>query len=206
MYFVRGATKSVMLTTETQLSRGQNDLGASLSILLSLIFVGAGVIALLILVAAAHWYYKRSRRQATKLHGRVGAKADATLEDGPDLTQPVDASSTLSQYGATDMTAVVTTHEISVPLFLQVDMGTDYRRDRQIAHGAMGSVCMVHIYTGSQMRARANSAAVVGKFATVPVSELSNVMRDAFYQELSIHWMFRDTDGFARIYGYSEVP
>lgn len=47
---------------------------------------------------------------------------------------------------------------------------------------------------------------MVGKFLNVPVTMLSVRVRDAFYQELSLHWMFRDTPGFARVYGYAELP
>lgn len=31
-------------------------------------------------------------------------------------------------------------------------------------------------------------------------------MKDAFYQEVALHWRFRDSPGFARIYGYGEAP
>ena len=37
-------------------------------------------------------------------------------------------------------------------------------------------------------------------------SQMSVRNRDAFYQEVSVHWMLRDNSGFARVYGYAEQP
>lgn len=68
----------------------------------------------------------------------------------------------------------------------------------------MGSVCMVHVYAESLLEVRSHGSAVVGKFAKLPVDQMTERLRDAFFQELSLHWMFRDLPGFARIYGYSE--
>lgn len=65
---------------------------------------------------------------------------------------------------------------------------------------------MVHVYEKSQLAVRARGVAVVGKFSTLPVSMLSVKLRDAFYQEVSLHWMFRDTPGFARVFGFAESP
>lgn len=64
-------------------------------------------------------------------------------------------------------------------------------------------MCLVHVYTGELMK-RTKNAAVVGKFSNVAAVELAERHRDAFYQEISLHWLFRDTPGFARVYGYAE--
>lgn len=65
---------------------------------------------------------------------------------------------------------------------------------------------MVHVYQGSELAKRANGSQVVGKFANVAASQLTSGNCEAFYQEISLHWMLRDTPGFARVYGYSESP
>lgn len=62
----------------------------------------------------------------------------------------------------TDMTAVVTSHELAIPAFLRNDYGAHFRREQQIASGSQGQVCMVHVYTGSELATRAKGAAVVG--------------------------------------------
>lgn len=45
----------------------------------------------------------------------------------------------------------------------------------------MGSVCMVHVYTGSQLSIRARTSQIVGKFANVPVKSMEERMSIAFY-------------------------
>lgn len=82
---------------------------------------------------------------------------------------------------STTSTAVVTSHELSIPLFLLCDSSVDFKMLRQIASGSQGTVCMVHICSGSQLVERAAGSQVVGKFAKAPVSMLNARMRDAFY-------------------------
>ena len=85
-----------------------------------------------------------------------------------------------------------------------MDCGTDYKQEKEIARGSQGTVCMVHVYVESKILARSKGAQVVGKLSMLSTSQMSVRNRDAFYQEISLHWMFRDTPGFARVYGYAE--
>lgn len=64
-----------------------------------------------------------------------------TMEDGTGsltTTTMQDTSQMVSNMGKTDITAIVTTHELAVPAFLHVSEGTDYRQEREIARGAQG--------------------------------------------------------------------
>lgn len=53
---------------------------------------------------------------------------------------------------------------------------------------------------------RSQGQPCVLKMAKTDVATLTVILRDAFYQEVALHWRFRDTPGFARLYGYAEQP
>lgn len=94
-------------------------------------------------------YYCYKWRREKQMKAMRVARTATTMEEGLNTTSMQDSSQLRSNIGNTDMTAIVTSHELSIPGHLQVSEGTDYRQEREIARGAQGTVCMVHAFKGS---------------------------------------------------------
>ena len=102
-------------------------------------------------------------------------------------------------------TLVTQTAELSIPGFLEVQWGMDFMQGEYVAKGGGGT-----IYTASALqdglKKRSGGNALVLKNIAENLETLSEKMRNAFLQELSITWRFRDHPNFIRVYGYSLRP
>lgn len=96
-------------------------------------------------------------------------------------------------------------HELSVPSYLQCAYAVDYIVGEQINKGGQGSICKAEV-VGPLLGRRTRNKPIVVKMSNLPLQMLSERLKIAFYQELSLHWRFRDHPGFARIFGFSEEP
>lgn len=85
----------------------------------------------------------------------------------------------------------VTSHELSIPVYLRVDYGADYTRGKTIASGGMGTIKHA-TPVSAQLLKRVAGVKIVAKEADIPLSSMPKHSQDAFLQELSIHWRLRD--------------
>lgn len=69
----------------------------------------------------------------------------------------------------------------------------------------MGVVAMCEIRPGDLLK-RTKGAKCVVKVANLSVADMNENLRVAFFQELTLHYRFRDCEGFARVFGYEEYP
>jgi serine/threonine protein kinase len=99
----------------------------------------------------------------------------------------------------------VTTHELSVPAFLEFKSGESFIQDKFIAKGGGGS-----IYTCQSLNSKltefAQNQPIVVKNLGMSVDRLSDKLAAAFWQEITIMWKFRDHEMFCKVAGFSCYP
>ena len=98
-----------------------------------------------------------------------------------------------------------TQHELSVPGFLELTWGTDYRRGAYITKGGGGSM-----YECLEPRAKLQNIAGIHRLVIKEINSsldsMSYRQKTAFWQELAIMYKFRDHPLFCKMYGYSTQP
>ena len=106
-----------------------------------------------------------------------------------------------------DRTAIdkVTTHELSIPAFLQVKWGLDIRQDAFLAKGGGGEVFFATALNNSLLQRSQGQPLVLKRVADTFIS-LSERSRAGFYQELALMWKYRDHPNFVKVYAYAMEP
>lgn len=99
-------------------------------------------------------------------------------------------------------TALFTSHELSVPAFLEFINGVEVRAENVIAKGGGGTISMGSILE-PRLYKRTNRAECVLKQLNGDLDQLSQKLRNSFLQEIALMWLFRDDANFARVYGYA---
>ncbi len=89
--------------------------------------------------------------------------------------------------------------EVSIPGFLQFHQHVDFNLSRKIAQGGGGSVHLA-IVTSSELRSRAEGETmIIAKSVTMNDDTSDTDARAQFHQEISILWMLRDSNFFAKV-------
>lgn len=78
-------------------------------------------------------------------------------------------------------TAVVTSHELSVPAYLMVEMDNDFTRGIAIARGGMGTICLAETIQGTALAERVGMNAMVAKIGNQALPDMQPHVRDTFY-------------------------
>ena len=102
-------------------------------------------------------------------------------------------------------TAIVTTHEMSIPAHLEKRFGDDFETDEFVARGGGGDVYKCRA-TNSEVIQLAEGQPLVVKTFKNSFAVMTETMKNAFHQELTFMWRFRDQPHFARVYAYSYDP
>ena len=111
--------------------------------------------------------------------------------------------------------------ELSIPGFLNIQINVDFQCGRVIARGGAGVIYQA-VATSPGVQERSGGQEIVAKgFGGTFVSDsivkylslisdslekMDEDYRNAFFQELSLMWRFRNAPGFVRVFGYSETP
>jgi hypothetical protein len=103
----------------------------------------------------------------------------------------------------TGMTTLqVTTHELSIPAYLEFKFGESFIQDKFIAKGGGGSIYICQ----SLLTDLGRYEPIVVKNLGMSVDRLSQQLAAAFWQEIAIMWKFRNHDMFCKVAGYSTDP
>ncbi|KAI3638256.1 hypothetical protein MIR68_003867 [Amoeboaphelidium protococcarum] len=106
----------------------------------------------------------------------------------------------------TAMTAVATSHELSIPAYMRYEFGLDFRAGKTIAQNVRGKICRGEVLNASQI-SHANGLQVVVKFFEFNVEDPKDQQwYHAFQQEVSVLHMLRDCPYICKFIGYSDNP
>jgi serine/threonine protein kinase len=132
---------------------------------------------------------------------RRNANANVQLQG-----QTVTTSTPAADIKFTGMTTLqVTTHELSIPAYLEFKFGESFVQDKFIAKGGGGSIYTCR-FLDLELTDLGKHEPIVVKNLGVSVDRLSANLAAAFWQEITIMWKFRNHDMFCKIAGYSTDP
>lgn len=95
--------------------------------------------------------------------------------------------------------------ELSIPAFLELKWGIDFREEQFITRGGGGVIHQAKCLNGALTYVPTNIGLVV-KHVAETETEMPDRLLKAFYQELSLMWLFREHPNFVKLYGYSKQP
>ena len=137
----------------------------------------------------------------------ICCKAKSKKESNNDLQMITQTNTSMSNLltETFTQTATATSHELSIPGFLYKTSGKDFSKGKFIAEGGGGRV-----YTCSS-RDRDIVSCAQGRPLAIKIvaeteTELGELKTNAFYQELSMMWVFRDNPHFVKVFAYSASP
>ena len=104
-----------------------------------------------------------------------------------------------------DSTLVGTIHELSVPAFLELKPVIDINIGGCVAEGGQSKLyeCFP---VSSTCFSRTKGDMVILKVMAPDVEDMREIMKQSFFQELSIMYRFRDHPLFSRVYGFLTKP
>jgi len=135
--------------------------------------------------------------------GQPGRRGNNTSAD--DYTQAGGTTYGMSTTVAGGATTIVTMTELSIPGFLNVVNGVDFKMDKVIARGGAGIIYLATALSTAVLQ-RTQGQEIVAKGFGETLAAMDDDYKNAFFQELSLMWRFRNHEGFARVFGYSETP
>ena len=116
------------------------------------------------------------------------------------------AYQTVNEAQVTNMaTALVTTHELSIPVFLELKWGLDYVQGSFLTKGGGGELYLCSALNSS-VAAMSHQQPLIVKRVADNFGQLTEQAKAGFWQEVSMMWKFRDHRFFAKLYGYSMAP
>ena len=196
------------------------------------IVIGLGVsFALIAIGIGAVFFWKRRRRERLENLSYPSGKLRKSTKSAQSR-QKIRATSTTSQtqssiassqshYSSRQQSAQVTahfttvvdktvmdkvtTHELSIPAFLQMKWGLDFRQDVFLAKGGGGEVYFATALNNSLIQRSQGQPLVLKRIADTFIG-LSENNRAAFYQELALMWKYRDHPNFVKVFAYAMEP
>ena len=155
------------------------------------IWITAGCILLLIIVLTISICVRRQNKTpGTKKH---------TAQES------MTALITASHVTETTSTLPATNHELSIPAFLELQWGVQFRVGARLASGGFGSLYRCQELDQNLLRLSENQPLIVKRMAN-DINELDQIAKDAFWQEVALMWRLRDFSMFCKIYGFSTEP
>ena len=159
-----------------------------------LIGLSAGMVALLLVFVA--WFIRRSR---LKLIKAAVATPSASSGTQPFTTTTTTATSNLG-------TLLGSAHELSIPAFLNYQIGQDFVTGKFLLKGGGGSIYACDALSESFKKRIGEDSIIVKIVDQYGIDNMPNRYLLGFFQELSIMWRFRDIPFVAKMYGFSEKP
>ena len=198
-----GAPTIVGITTESIVVNQDNvdPSTQTLQNLYLLIGILAGTLILVITVTQfTRVLLRRQKRLKTEsMSTKAGTSSMTDLLSLPSTSGPSAVASSM-------MTAIMSNHELSIPAFLLMEYGLDFRQGKFIAKGGEGS-----LYTCSWLNLElaelcSMQPLVIKMVAPNGIDSLTERKKAAFFQEIAIMHRFRDHPLFCKIYAYSLHP
>ena len=152
-----------------------------------------------------------SKRSQKSSHTRSSTKEKSSSHVQGILSSPSSTQVSGSRSGTNSsavtmtVTSVATTHELSIPAFLEVRIGNDFLLGDILAKGGAGSIFLC-IARGDRLVQRAGNALMVVKNLNKDLDALTPRESAAFKQEIALMYRFRDEPFFARMFGFSSAP
>ena len=214
----RRTTTSSVEENESEQDGAQhgNQIAASVGTIVSGV---AASISLVIGAAVIFWYYRRQRVMTASQSLKVNSKStrSTTAPSTKQLTKGYTSDTRSQQFSArstqienvtvTQHTRMdnVTTHELSIPAFLQMRFGLDFRQEQYITKGGHGAIYACSAIHHALLTRSMNQPLVV-KVISEDFGRLSERQKNAFWQELAIMYKFRDHRNFVKVYAYDLAP
>ena len=129
--------------------------------------------------------YMQQLPNITSITGLVGGNAEMTSAAGA--------------------TAVTQTFEVSIPVFLEMRWGLDFRQEDFIAKGGGGSIYRATCLE-LDLADRSKNQPLAVKNVAEALETMDEKVRTAFFQEVSLMHRFRDHPNFIRLFAYSTRP
>lgn len=164
----------------------------------TIIIVLAIMGACVLLIGIALLRYRKLKKS------KLATAVSATNRRTSVLADVTTTSSTTTDFGS-GRTDIVTTHELSIPAFLQLNYGMDFRQEEIIASGGGGTIYHC-AWLDFDLAERCQNSPLVLKRVADSENALSDRMKVAVYQEISLMWRFRDHPNFVKFYGFSRDP
>ena len=160
----------------------------------AVIIVGASLGCIMV-VAVLVWMRIRSR-------SRYGTQKT----DKPDIRTAMTSMET-ERISTTAMnTYLSTNHELSIPAFLQMSWGVDFRQEQFVTKGGGGSLYLCSWLSLELAEACKRQQLIVKIVSASGVDELNARTKRGFFQEIALMHKFRNHPGFCRVYAFSLKP
>ena len=188
------ATSSASRSTTTSVSGSMNGSNGQISALSDSTGIIAGVAAggLLILIGIWALLLMRNRRKLTYVNDNAHTPNMVNL--------------TTTAYTQNYQTLLATTHEISIPAFLERKWETDFLAGPSIAKGGGGTLYTCAWATFDLAEASQRQPLAIKVMDMGGIDSMPERKKLAFIQEISLMHKFRDHPLFCRVYAYSLNP
>ena len=116
-------------------------------------------------------------------------------------------TTSLKNFQPTSMaTALISNHELSIPAFLQMQFGIDFRSEEFLARGGGGSLYKCSWLSLELAEACQRQPLVVKMVCDGDIETLQPRARTVFFQEITVMHKCRDHPLFCKVYAYSLKP
>ena len=103
-------------------------------------------------------------------------------------------------------TLIATTHEMSIPAFLEMKWGTDFRQEEVIGKGGLATIYKCTPLNSDLISRTQGETLVCKVISHGHIEQMSERNMAGFFQELSLMHRFRDSEYFPRVFAYSTLP
>ena len=175
------------------------------------VFIGA----VLAFMAVRSRHNEMSKRYTETMTAMSGMTTVSSIETTSITSQLPNITSVTAMVGAAEMTssagvtvnqtAVTQTFEVSIPAFLEMRWGLDFRQEKFLTKGGGGSIYHATCLE-LDLAERSKNQPLVLKNVAEGLETMDEKNRTAFFQDISLMWRFRDHPNFIRLYAYSTRP
>ncbi len=180
-------------------------LPGNLSSIWNLIGLGGLLILLLVLIVIGIHKYRKTRKRKEMMDAEksksVNESSEATELQPQTQTTSMGTSSTYTSSMSSGTTYVGTEMGLSIPGYLELNYGVDYRPKKVIARGGFGTVSMADALN-SRLQAYGKEV-VVKEMDQRAINDKNTAL---FLQEVSIMELLKSNINIATILGYSQSP
>ena len=176
------------------------------------ILVSLAVLLTLVAIVLLFTYWKRRQMKSNvyktpskELLRRSDAVLGSRKFEMPTLSTPQDVISLNSHMTTISKTYTVTAHELSIPVFMELEDEKDFKRVQLLSQGGEAKLYIFIPLSGRLKAAMSDRVGVLKIYAT-STQQMHQRSLHGFLQETGILRKYRDQPHFVRFYGYSNAP
>ena len=177
------------------LNSGDNNRNVSSATSNLLLFAISGACAVLLICTGLLCFMRRR----TRLSLVPFSSTTYDVKERSSVTITSEQSSSL-------LTAILSNHELSIPAFLQMNFGIDFRQEAFIAKGGGGALYSCSWLSPDLAEKCQRQPLILKIVSEVGINTLSPRMRIGFFQEIAIMYRLRDHPSFCKVYAFSLNP